>query len=406
MKIAQFAFSFSLSQLRLSSGHTNSEILSKGEMFLSKPSEQRLQSQQDSTDRRRRFLINLIYFVVWAVLALFLLWGTVHWLMPFVLAFTTAALLQRPIRWLVRKTGVNRQYFSVALMILMILLLAGGIAFLCWRAAVTVTNFLSNEQNMQAIQDWILSTTQTIQEILDRMARRLSPEALETMNTAIDSLSGKLMEALSGVFAGAATWLMRFATQSLPMLALGFFIWVLASILLSIHYQSVRGFLLRQIPDRFLSLLRDAKELCGETACKLVKAYGLLMLLTFAELSVGLLILRVPHAILAAALIALVDILPVLGTGTVVIPWAAVCLLTGDTRMFIGLLVLYGIITIIRNILEPRLVSRQIGLHPLATLLFMYLGLRTVGILGMLLFPPLAMVLQQLHNAGKLRLWK
>lgn len=381
-------------------------LLEKGKLPLTKPTDPGPQSLEDPTERRRRFLINLFYFGLCAGLAVLVLAGVVRWLMPFVLAFATAALLQRPIRWLVKKTGVNRQYFSVALMILMILLLAGGIALLCWRLAITVTNFISNEQNMQAVQDWIGGVTQTVRDLLDRLARRLSPEALETVNTAIDSLSGKLMEALSGLFAGAATWLMRFATQSLPSLALSFFIWVLASILLSIHYQGVRNFLVRQIPGRFMDLLRDAKVLCGETACKLVKAYGLLMLLTFAELSVGLLMLRVPYAILVAALIAVVDILPVLGTGTVVIPWAVVCLLTGNTRMFIGLLILYAVIAVVRNILEPRMVSRQIGLHPLATLLFMYLGLKTVGILGMLLFPALAMVLQQLHDAGKLELWK
>ena len=356
--------------------------------------------------KRLRFLLNLLYFSVCAGLAALVLIGVFKWLLPFVLAFVTAALLQRPIRFLVAKTGVNRQYFSVALMILMILLLAGGIALLCWRLAVTVANFLANEQNLRAIQEGIAGITQAARDVLDRMSQRLSPEALATVNTAIDSLSGKLIDALSGLFAGGAAWLMRFAAQSLPMLALNFFIWVLASILLSIHYQDVRDFLIRQIPVPFLSLLRDVKGLCGAAACKLLKAYGLLMLLTFAELSVGLLILRVPYAIPVAALIALVDILPVLGTGTVVIPWAAVCLLTGNTRLFIGLLVLYGVITLVRNILEPRLVSRQTGVHPLAALLLMYLGLRLMGIWGLLLFPPLAMALQQLHNAGKLRLWK
>lgn len=239
--------------VRVSEQSGSATLLEKGKLPLTKPTDPGPQSLGDPTERRRRFLINLFYFGLCAGLAVLVLAGVVRWLMPFVLAFATAALLQRPIRWLVKKTGVNRQYFSVALMILMILLLAGGIALLCWRLAITVTNFISNEQNMQAVQDWIGGVTQTVRNLLDRLARRLSPEALETVNTAIDSLSGKLMEALSGLFAGAATWLMRFATQSLPSLALSFFIWVLASILLSIHYQGVRHFLVRQIPGRFLS---------------------------------------------------------------------------------------------------------------------------------------------------------
>lgn len=128
--------------------------------------------------------------------------------------------------------------------------------------------------------------------------------------------------------------------------------------------------------------------------------------LTFAELSAGLLLLGIPNAILVAALIAVVDILPVLGTGTVVLPWAAFALLQGQHRLFIGLLVMYAVIALVRNILEPRLVSHQIGLHPLATLFFMYVGLQILGLAGMLLFPVLAMVSVQLQKEGKIHLWK
>ena len=131
------------------------------------------------------------------------------------------------------------------------------------------------------------------------------------------------------------------------------------------------------------------------------------MLLTFGELTAGLLLLRVPHAVLLAALIAVVDILPILGTGTVLIPWIAVSLLGGNTAFAVGLTVLYVVITVVRNILEPRVVSRQIGLHPLATLFFMFLGLRaTGGIAGMLLFPVGAIIVKQLQEAGHIHLWK
>ncbi len=370
---------------------------------MSEPSRPELAAR---TENRRRFLIDFVYTGFWIALLLLLLYCTVKWALPFVFAFAVAACLQRPIRWLVKKTGVKRQFFSVVLLILMILLLAALLLFLGWRAAVWAANFITNEENLHAIETWIGSVTATVQHLLESLSDRLSPSALETVNNAVSTISGKLTEALSDVFAGAAGWVMRFATQSLPRIAIGFIIWVIASILLSIHYQGVKAFLVRQVPQRFQGMLRDVKSLCGGTWRKLIRAYGLLMLLTFAELAVGLMILGIPNAILAAAMIAVVDILPVLGTGTVVLPWAAIALLQGQHRLFIGLLVMYAVITLVRNILEPRLVSRQIGLPPLVTLFFMYVGLQILGLVGMLLFPILAMVAVQLHEEGKLHLWK
>ena len=305
-----------------------------------------------------------------------------------------------------RQNGVKRQFFSVALLVLMILLLAGLLLFLGWSLAVWVTNFLTNEENLRAIETWIGSLTATVQDLLEKLSDRLSPEALETVNNAVAGISQRLSEALSGFFAGAAGWVMRFATQSLPRIAIGFVIWVVASILMSIHYQGVKAFLVRQVPERFQGLLRDVKELCGGTGRKLLRAYGLLMLLTFAELSAGLLLLGIPNAILVAALIAVVDILPVLGTGTVVLPWAAFALLQGQHRLFIGL---FGDVRRHRPGAQyPRAPSGQPPDRPASSChpLFHVCGAANPGAGGMLLFPVLAMVSVQLQKEGKIHLWK
>ena len=103
-----------------------------------------------------------------------------------------------------------------------------------------------------------------------------------------------------------------------------------------------------------------------------LKAQGLLMLITFGELAAGFLLLRVELSLLLAGLVALVDALPVFGTGTVLLPWAVLALLGGDVRMSVGLLVLYSVISLVRSLLEPRLVGARVGLPPLAALVCMY----------------------------------
>lgn len=110
-------------------------------------------------------------------------------------------------------------------------------------------------------------------------------------------------------------------------------------------------------------------------------------LITFLLAFIGLAVLGVPYAFLLAALIAVVDFLPLLGSGTVLAPWAIVCFLLGKTGMGIGLLVLWGVCALVRQLLEPKLIGGGLGLHPLVSLVAMYAGLRLFGVAGMILAP-------------------
>lgn len=136
-----------------------------------------------------------------------------------------------------------------------------------------------------------------------------------------------------------------------------------------------------------------------------LRSYLLLFLLTFAELFLGFLILRIPYAGVLAFAIAVFDILPVLGTGGILLPWAAVLLIMGNTPLALGILVLYIVITAIRNTLEPKIVGKQIGLHPLATLIAMFIGLRILGIAGMVIFPVGLSVLVSLEKGGVIHIF-
>ncbi len=130
------------------------------------------------------------------------------------------------------------------------------------------------------------------------------------------------------------------------------------------------------------------------------------MLITFVELSIGLLILRVNNAIPVALGVAVFDILPVLGTGGIVIPWSLVSFLTGNTFLGVGLLILYAVITIIRNFIEPQVIGDQLGLNPIVSIISMYLGFVWLGVGGMILMPISVQTLLTLQNKGVMRLYK
>ena len=361
--------------------------------------------QTDRLEQRKRFLINLTYGLVWALIAVLVIRCMTQWMMPFVFAFLVAALLQKPLKWLVKITKGSRKFLSVFLVVLMIVLLAGAVALIGWRLAVGITRFVGNNDNIQMIQNAITGVGDSLQQFIVHLSDTLPQQTVDSLSNGIAQLSQQLVGIVTSALSAAATATINL-TAKLPMMLLGFIIWMVASVFLTIDYHQVVGFFIRQIPDRHADLFIKIRELCNNTLFKLLKAYALLMFITFVELSVGLLVLRVNNAIVLAAIIAVVDILPVLGTGTVMIPWALIELISGNFAMALGLAVVYVIITIIRNILEPRLVSYQIGLNPLVTLFFMYLGLQIAGIVGMMLFPVVVMILVQLQESGHVHIWK
>lgn len=356
-------------------------------------------------EQRRAFLINLAYGLVWIAIAVLVIRYMALWMMPFVFAFVVAALLQKPLKWLVKISKGSRKFFSVCLVVLMVLVLAGIVALVGWRLVVWAIGFLGDKQNIQMIQTAINDIGEVIQQFLTRVTTELPDGTVDSLTEGISSLSAQLGQLVTSSLSAAASFALDLTTK-LPSVLLSFIIWIVASVFLTIDYHQVTGFFLRQLPDRHADLVIQIRELFSHTLFKLFKAYALLMFITFVELSVGFLILGVKHAFLIAALVAIVDILPVLGTGTILIPWALISLISGQFGMAIGLVILYIVITVVRNIVEPRLVSYQIGLNPLVTLFCMYLGLQVAGIAGMFLFPVTMMIVVQLQDRGYIHLWK
>ena len=130
------------------------------------------------------------------------------------------------------------------------------------------------------------------------------------------------------------------------------------------------------------------------------------MLITFLEVFIGLTVLGVRYAFLIALLTAVVDLMPVLGTGTVMIPWGIIDLIAGNYFMGIGLLVLYAIITVIRQILEPKIVGKYVGLYPLLALVSMYVGLKLFGLIGLFGLPLSIVIFDRLRRDGFINIGK
>lgn len=220
-----------------------------------------------------------------------------------------------------------------------------------------------------------------------------------------------LTHSLDGMFSGSAQLLDQISVRllsvasgvlkALPDSALGLGTWIIASFMISAKLPDIQNKLSSLLPknwkEHYLPAIKQLKTSLGGWLLAQLK----LTVITACVLTVGFLILGIPYGILWAALISLVDALPILGTGTVLIPWSVVCFLQGNTAQAIGLIATYAAAALLRSVLEPKLVGKQLGLDPLVTLIALYAGYQLWGLPGMLLAPVLAVTATQLFFLPK-----
>ena len=201
-------------------------------------------------------------------------------------------------------------------------------------------------------------------------------------------MSGTLLQQVSGI------------AVNIPGMCFKLLLAVISTVFMELDFPQIMRFLEKIIPEKWKETVLAVKKGTFGTMGKCAAAYVFIFLMTFAELAAGLLLLRIEGAFAIAFLIAVLDILPVLGTGTVLLPWAVIAFAGGNARMGIGVIGLYLIITVVRNIVEPKLVGKQMGLSPVVMLPCMILGLHFFGILGLFGVPLLASFLKKLYSDG------
>ncbi|HEX2938200.1 MAG TPA: sporulation integral membrane protein YtvI [Ruminiclostridium sp.] len=354
----------------------------------------------ENSGRKMRILINFAYFALVAAIAFLAFKYLLGWIMPFIVGFILAASVQPPVRYLHKKKGANIKACSVAGVLLLIILLMliasySVFKFLCWTG--------ESAQKLPSLISSLNLTLKNISQSISPFICKMQDCTGMKFDTSLNGISQQLIK-LSQLPDAAASFI-HHTISSLPIFIFDFVITVIAACFIAADFSRVTQFLLRCLPKRYQSTARELKSFFLNTVVKLLRAYFKLMVITFIELLIGLLLLRVPNALILAAVIAVVDIMPVLGTGTVMIPWAIVEFLLGKTFLGAGLALVYAVITVVRNILEPRIVGNHIGLHPLVTLIAMVVGLKAVGVAGMVFFPVVIIIFKHLYESGIIKLW-
>lgn len=355
------------------------------------------------TEKRRNFLITFAYFAVIALLVFAAIRYALPMLAPFVIGAAIAYLLRFPIRFCYRKLKLPYKGAAVIVVLLFYGIIGTLLVLLSIKAAGWVMDAVTLLPTMY--QTHALPFFEEVSNNLEKIFHDLDPEVmrkLEDLGDQLLSSAGDLISSLSGK---AAAFLSG-AAISIPGLFLRLVLTIISTFFIAIDYESLKAFVLRQLDEKTHHLLWEIKSYVGGTLWVCIRSYAIIMTLTFAELSIGLSIIKLEHAVLIALLIAIFDVLPVLGTGGIMIPWTVLAAIQGDLRMSVSLLIIYVVITIIRNIVEPKIVGGQLGLHPIVTLSSMFAGVQLFGVIGLFGFPIGLSLLRHLNDHGVIKILK
>ncbi len=355
------------------------------------------------------YMSQLSVFLQKTVRTLLWLGGTViffRWLftplLPFLLALALSAMAEPAVQWLRRRMRVRRSVAAAAVTTALLLAVGGALTALLLRLVTELKQWSARlpEAANRFPAVW--------NGLLDRVGDWYSA-CPSFLRSALDTLANHLMEAGPSLAGDIGSWLMSAASSliaALPDIGLFVVTAVLAVYFTSVQYPTILAFLKRQLPPDWQLKCHDAAQCFRATVLKWLRAELLLLSATFVILLIGFLWIGLDYALLAAVFTARVDALPVLGTGTVLIPWAAACLIAGNTGRGLSLLVLYAVAMLCHTLLEPRLLAGQADLPPVSALLAMYAGFHFAGVGGMVLAPLLLLLLKQFQDAGVVRIWR
>jgi sporulation integral membrane protein YtvI len=341
-----------------------------------------MRRDEERIRRQRNFLIGAAYWAVWIIPIIIVLKMAGSVLLPVAAALIIALALKRPIDHIAIKTKINRSTVAIAAVLLLYL----GTAFIIY-LGVRLMLATSIADKLQ----WAISEiSAALDNTFDRIAEMAGTEEID-----------RHLESLGDEFSSLMIARLSVAAASLPGVFVKAMITVIATILMEVEIESITAFACRVIPERTLRIIKSGSAAVAAMLKGCAGAYAILFGMTYAELSAGLLLMRVEGAPAIALAIAILDILPVLGTGTVLLPWGVVAFATGRVGLGMGVIALYLIISIVRNIVEPKLVGRQIGLSPAVTLPCMLVGLKLMGFAGMIALPLAVSLIINISNTNQ-----
>ncbi len=355
------------------------------------------------SEAKREFIINFVYLGIVLFIAYFIFKYFFGILFPFLLGFLIAFSLRPIINWIQSHLKINNKIISAIVLLGFYSIIGTGLFFASIKLFTMLKELFENIPKMFAndIQPLINQFTNWLSDIF----YKINPDIIKFIQQYDQNIFEQLGGIVKNISTGAINLLTSMVTK-LPSFFVGFLFTIISSFFIVIDYTKITRFLNSQITGKNRKLFTAVKRNGIDVVFNFMKAYGILLSVTFIEASIGLSLMKIDNAIGISLIIALVDIFPVLGTGTVLVPWAIVNFLNGNIPDAIGLAILYAVITVIRQVLEPRVIGESIGLYPLVTLMSMFLGVNLFGAVGLFGLPIVVTIAVKLHEEGIISIYR
>lgn len=315
--------------------------------------------------------------------------------MPFLIAFIISLILEPIIKFIMKKTKLKRKTSSIIVFVIAIAIIIG---LLAWG----ITSLISETSNMLTnLNVYFDNAYQIVQNAISNIdfSKIQIPE--NVMNT-IQSSAMDFLGTITNWAKNALTGVMGFIT-SIPTIGIYVVITLLSLYFICVDKIYMLDQLEHHLPETWVKKIGVHLKGITKTLGGYLKAEVILVIISFFISLVGLYIFHfmgwnVQYPLIAALIIGFIDALPIFGSGTVMLPWAVVLAFTGDIRLGIAIFILWVIMSVVRQLIEPRIVSGQIGIHPIFTLIAMYTGFKFIGVIGMLLGPIILIILKNIYG--------
>ncbi len=339
-----------------------------------------------------RVVKNILY-VVLLLIGLYVALNLSIFYMPFLVAFIISLMIEPAIKWIMAKMKLTRRTSSIIIFLLVSAIIVGS---LTW---ILITLFSESSSLLQGLNNYFDKAYLQFQGLIQSFQFDKIHLSDEVLNV-IQSSTGDLLKTASNWLRNSLTGLINIVT-SLPSIAICVGISVVALYFICVDKIYILDQVEHHLPKVWVRKIgRHMKDLI-QTLGGYLKAEAMLVLVSFVISLIGLYLLQfmgfsIQYPLLMALFIGFIDALPILGSGTVMIPWAIICALNGDFNLGIAIVVLLIIMSVARQILEPKLVSKNIGVHPIFTLIAMYTGFKVIGIMGLLIGPIILIIFKNI----------
>ena len=353
------------------------------------------------TEKRKSFII------IFVCLYYFTIKYALGYIFPFIVAAALSIFLQKPVKAITKKLHIKaHSAVSIIMVLLIVTVIVGTMAGALYGLINELKDFVAYVfGKFSSVSDFIKTAEEFTMNLVVKLPRGISDTIGGYVTDFFDRIgtesSGIDLSVLSAPISGA--W---HVVKGIPSLFLSVLVTVISCVFMTSDYENIKNMFLNMFSGENRKKLVNTKRTTTKGVAKLFKAYATIMLITFTEMFIGLSFLKLigaytgGYVAIISFVTCIVDIIPVLGTGTVIIPWAIYCFISGDVGLGIGLVVLYAVITVLRQIIEPKLVANQVGLPAIVTIAAMFIGARIFGTFGIIILPLTVIILKLMYDEG------